>query len=359
MSSPRPRNLASDNNAGVCPEAWEAMERANRDHAPAYGNDRYTTQACDLFRELFETDCDVFFTFNGTAANSLALASLARSYHSVICHELSHIETDECGAPEFYSGGSKLLVVPGANGKIAPDAVEHTVQRRKDIHFPKPRVLSLTQATEVGTVYRPAELRELGAITHGLGLAIHMDGARFANAVAELGCAPKEVTWRAGVDVLCFGGTKNGMALGEAVIFFNHQLAHEFEYRCKQAGQLCSKMRYLAAPWIGMLQNGAWLRYGQQANARAQRLAEGLQALGVPLLFPREANSVFVRFDDRIIAGLYARGWNFYDFIGAGGCRLMCAWDTTAEDVDALLADVGALLSSDEDRRDEVAIIRH
>lgn len=359
MNVVRPRSFASDNNAGVCPEAWEAMEKANRDHTPAYGNDRYTTQACDLFRDLFETQCEVFFTFNGTAANSLALASLAQSYHSVICHELSHVETDECGAPEFFSSGSKLLLVSGDNGKIAPDAVEQTVHRRSDIHFPKPRVLSLTQATEVGTIYRPHELRELGAITHGLGLSIHMDGARFANAVAELNCAPKDLTWKAGVDVLCFGGTKNGMALGEAIVFFNRTLAHEFEYRCKQAGQLCSKMRYLAAPWIGLLQQGAWLKYAQHANSCAARLAEGIKEAGIPLLFSREANSVFTAFDDRIIAGLYARGWTFYNFIGAGGCRLMCAWDTTFEDIDAFLKDLQELLASDEDRSDEIQIMHH
>ncbi|MFP4281204.1 MAG: threonine aldolase family protein [Opitutales bacterium] len=359
MSTPRPRNFASDNNAGVCPEAWEAMERANRDHAPAYGNDAWTARACDLFREIFETKCEVFFTFNGTAANSLALASLAQSYHSVIAHNLAHIETDECGAPEFYSSGSKILCVEGANGKIAPDAVEHTVHRRADVHFPKPRALSLTQATEVGTLYTPSELRELGAITHGLGLRVQMDGARFANALATLGCAPKDITWRAGVDVLCFGGTKNGMALGEAIIFFNRALAEDFEYRCKQAGQLCSKMRFLAAPWVGILEHGAWLRHADHANACAQRLADGLTAAGFELLFPREANSVFVRLPDRVIAGLYARGWQFYDFIGAGGCRLMCAWDTQFADVDAFLADLHAIVASKEDRTAEVAINRH
>ena len=359
MSTTRPRNLASDNNAGVCPEVWEAMERANRDHAPAYGNDAYTTAACDRFREIFETNCEVFFTFNGTAANSLALAALAQSYHSVVCHELAHIETDECGAPEFYSGGSKLLIVPGENGKVDPDAIERIVHRRSDLHFPKPRVVSLTQATEVGTLYTPDEVREIGAITHGLDLSLHMDGARFANAVASLGCAPKDVTWRAGVDVLCFGGTKNGMAMGEAVVFFNRDLAREFEYRCKQAGQLCSKMRYLSAPWLGMLKNDTWLRYGQQANERAAQLETGLRAAGIEILFPREANGVFARFEDRVIAGLYARGWTFYDFIGAGGCRLMCAWDTTPEDINDFLADTRELIASDEDRRDEVAIMRH
>lgn len=359
MTTERARNFASDNNAGICPEAWEAMARANGAHAPAYGNDHYTTEACDLFRDLFETDCDVYFTFNGTAANSLALAQLASSYHGVVCHELAHIETDECGAPEFYSSGSKILTVEGDQGKVTPDSLEFVVRRRKDIHYPKPRVLSLTQSTEVGTVYRPDEIRELGAITHGLGLRIQMDGARFANAVAHLKCAPKDITWRAGVDVLCFGGTKNGLGIGEAVIFFDKKLAYEFDYRCKQAGQLCSKMRYLAAPWLGLLKNDVWLRNGQKANAAADRLARGLVGLGVPLLHPREANAVFAQFNDRLITGLYARGWMFYDFIGAGGCRLMCSWDTTFDDVDAFLADVRDLLGSKEDHTDAIEIMRH
>lgn len=356
----RPRNFASDNNAGICPEAWEAMARANRNHAAAYGNDPYTAEACDLFRDLFETDCEVFFTFNGTAANSLAMASLCQSYHSIICHELSHVETDECGAPEFYSGGSKLLLVGGDNGKIQPEAVEYTVHRRKDIHFPKPRAVSITQATEVGTLYSKDEIRELGAITHGLGLKIHMDGARFANAVASLGCNPKDITWRAGVDVLCFGGTKNGLAVGEAIIFFNKELAEDFAYRCKQSGQLCSKMRYLSAPWIGILRDQVWLRHARHANTCAERMEAGLKGIeGMDILFPRQANSVFVSMPERVIAGLVARGWSFYNFIGAGGCRLMCSWDTQFADVDALLEDARQIVSSDEDMRGQVAIDNH
>jgi len=360
MTDNRPRNFASDNYAPVCPEAWEAMTEANRDHVSAYGTDPWTDQACKSIRDLFETDCEVFFVFNGTAANSLSLASLCRSYHSVICHSLAHIETDECGAPEFYSGGSKILLVEGDMGKVTPDAVEAVVHRRNDLHFPKPKVVSITQSTEVGTVYTDAEIRQLGAITHGLGLYLHMDGARFANALEHLGCAPKEITWRAGVDVLCLGGTKNGLAVGEAVVFFNKTLAAEFEYRCKQAGQLCSKMRYLSAPWVGILKDGAWLRHAGAANRSAARLAGGLEGIaGVEILFPREANAVFARMDERVISGLYARGWNFYDFIGAGGCRLMCSWDTRDEDVDAFLADVRELAASGEDRRETHPVMRH
>lgn len=360
MKPLRPRNFASDNNAPVCPEAWDAMQAANVGHCAAYGTDSLTEQACEAIREIFETNCEVFFVFNGTAANSLSLASLCRSYHSVICHELAHIETDECGAPEFYSGGSKILLVQSADGKVPPDAVEATVHRRSDLHYPKPKVVSITQSTEVGTIYRPAELQNLGAITHGLGLHLHMDGARFANALAALNCSPKEITWRAGVDVLCLGGTKNGLAVGEAVVFFNRELAREFEFRCKQAGQLCSKMRYLSAPWLGMLKDGAWLRHADHANKCAARLSAGLAGIdGVEILFPTEANAVFAKLQDRIISGLYARGWEFYDFIAAGGSRLMCSWDTTDKDIEDFIADVRDLTHSSEDHTKSHPVLRH
>ena len=341
------RQFGSDNYAGICPEAWAAMTAANAGHEPAYGNDSWTAEASSLIRDLFETRCEVFFVFNGTAANSLALASLCQSYHSIVCHELSHVDTDECGAPEFFSNGTKLLTAPGENGKLTPAAIDRMVTRRTDIHYPKPRAVSLTQSTECGTVYTPDELKAIWAVTKSRGLHIHMDGARFANAVASLGVQPKEITWQAGVDVLCFGGTKNGIGVGEAVVFFDLKLAEEFDYRCKQAGQLASKMRFLSAPWAGVLRDGTWLRHAAHANSMAERLAAGLRALpGVKVLFPRQANAVFAALSDEVADGLRQRGWRFHNFIAAGGCRLMCAWDTTAADVDAFLADVRALLPS-------------
>ncbi|MBX3633774.1 MAG: low specificity L-threonine aldolase, partial [Simplicispira sp.] len=288
----------------------------------------------------------VYFVFNGTAANSLALASLCQSYHSVICHELAHVETDECGGPEFFSNGSKLLPVGGAGGKLTPAAVQEVITRRSDIHFPKPRVVTLTQATEVGTVYRPDEVAAVAELAHARGLRVHMDGARFCNAVASLGVAPADITWRAGVDVLCFGGTKMGLPVGEAVVFFDRTLSEDFAWRCKQAGQLASKMRFLSAPWLGMLEGDAWLRHAAHANAMAQRLATGLAGIpGARLLFPVEANGVFVALPDKVQGGLRERGWRFYTFIAAGGARLMCAWDTQPESVDALLADLRELSS--------------
>lgn len=340
------RQFASDNYSGICPEAWRALEEANQGHARSYGDDQYTARAADLIRELFETNCEVFFVFNGTAANSLALATLCQSYHSILCSEIAHVETDECGAPEFFSNGTKVLLLPGTNGKIDPEGIERVVKRRTDIHFPKPRAVSVTQATEVGTVYSVEELNAIGAKCRELDLKMHMDGARFANAVATLGVAPKEITWRAGVDVLCFGGTKNGTHVGDAVVFFNTDLAHEFAYRCKQAGQLASKMRFLAAPWVGMLQNDVWLKYARQANAMAQKLHDALaQVPGAKILFPRQANSVFAELPENVIRGMWERGWMFYTFIGRGGCRFMCSWDTTEQDVADFVSDLKSLLA--------------
>jgi threonine aldolase len=335
------RQFASDNYSGICPEAWDALIAANNGHAASYGNDQWTLEASNALRELFETDCEVFFVFNGTAANALALASMCQSYHSIICHELAHVETDECGAPEFFSNGTKVLIVPGENGKVHPQAVEHAVERRSDIHYPKPRVLSVSQATELGTVYTADELQALGALCRRLGLRMHMDGARAANAIAALGVAPKEITWKAGVDVLCFGGAKNGLPLGEAVVFFRKEVAEEFAYRCKQAGQLASKMRFLAGPWVGLLKSGAWLRNAQQANRAAETLERQLRAVtGIEILIPRQANAVFVQLPPNVCRALHECGWHFYEFIGRGGVRLMCSWDTTEQDIQAFVADL-------------------
>jgi threonine aldolase len=318
----------------------DAITGANVGHVFSYGRDEWTQQAADKLREFFEIDCEVYFVFNGTAANSLALASLCQSYHSVICAEFAHIETDECGAPEFFSNGTKVLLGKGKNGKVAPKSVEELVLKRKDIHYPKPKVISVTQATEVGTIYSEKELDDISNMAKKHRLKLHMDGARFGNALATLRVAPKKITWQVGVDVLCLGGTKNGMAVGEAVIFFDRDLAKEFDYRCKQAGQLASKMRYLAAPWVTML-DGDYLRNAAHANSMAARLERGLRKLGsVELMFPRQANSVFVKFPPTVADKLHELGWHFYGFIGVGGARLMCSWDTTAADVDEILADI-------------------
>jgi threonine aldolase len=338
--------FASDNTAGVCPEALAAIERANPGRAPSYGDDVFTAEAKRRLAEVFETDCDVFFVFNGTAANALALSALCARHHAVLCHELAHVETDECGAPEFFTGGGKLLTVPGPGAKLRPEALEPVLHRGHGVHFPKIRALSLTQATELGTVYTPDELCALSAFARARGLAVHVDGARFANAVAALqdrGGTPAALSWRTGVDVLCFGGTKNGLLGTEAVVFFNRELAREFDYRVKQSGQLASKMRYAGAQWAAILRDGAWLRHAAHANGQARVLAVGLQRLGYGLIAPTEANGVFVEFRPGVAAALAARGWQFYRFVGEHGYRLMCAWDTRDEDIASFLADAAAV----------------
>ncbi|SHO66892.1 L-threonine aldolase [Pseudoxanthobacter soli DSM 19599] len=334
------QQFGSDNYAGICPEALAAMTRANDGSCVSYGDDEWTALAADAFRTLFESDCEVFFVFNGTAANSLALAALCQSFHSVICASAAHVETDECGAPEFFSNGSKLLVAPPGSSKLTPDMIRTLATGRADIHFPKPRVVTITQPTETGQVYSLDEIEAIAAVCRELGLKLHMDGARFAHACATLGCSPAEMTWKAGVDVLCFGGTKNGMAVGEAVIFFDRALAADFDYRCKQAGQLASKMRFLSAPWIGLLESGAWLSNARHGNACATRLAGAIAGIsGVELLFPVQANAVFIHAPEPLLDDLRRRGWRFYTFIG-GGARFMFAWDADPERVEELAADI-------------------
>lgn len=347
----RSQQFASDNYAGICPEAWEAMGSANRGHALAYGDDPWTESASDAFRRLFETECEVYFVFNGTAANSLALASLCQSYHSVICCEQSHVETDECGAPEFFSNGSKLLAAPSVGGKLSPESIQELATKRKDIHYPKPRVVTITQSTETGTAYSLAELTAVAEMCRRHRLLLHMDGARFANACASLGSSPAEMSWRSGVDVLCFGGTKNGMGVGEAVVFFDKKLASDFDYRCKQAGQLASKMRFLSAPWVEMLESGAWLRNAQHANQCAQRFAAQIRDIpGVKITQPVEANAVFVEADDEVFESLRGCGWRFYTFIG-GAARFMFAWDSAPARVDELARDLMRCAETSESRR--------
>ncbi len=337
--------FASDNNSGICPEALEYMMAANQGCAPAYGNDEWTQKVTDYFRNLFEIDCEVFFVFNGTAANSLSLAALCQSYHSVICHEVAHIETDECGAPEFASNGSKLLLAQGENGKLIPEVIEAIVNKRTDIHFPKPKVISITQATELGTLYSIEELVAIKELALKYNLKIHMDGARFANAVVAMNKSPAEITWKSGVDVLCFCGTKNGMAMGEAIIFFNQALAEDFEYRCKQAGQLASKMRFISAPWLGLLETGAWLKNADHANLSAEYLENKLLNIeGVHIMFPRQANAVFVKLPEQVIKKLREKNWQFYTFIG-GGVRFMCSWNTTKLRIEQLVGEIKGAIS--------------
>jgi len=336
--------FASDNVAPICPEAWAELQKANENYAPSYGEDRWTARVCNRVREIFETACDVYFVFTGTAANALSLAQLCKSFQSVICHQHSHMQTDECGASEFFTGGSKLLLAGGADGKIDINQVEALLARENDLHSHKSGAISIAQATEFGTVYARDQIAAIADLARTHQLFLHMDGARFANAIASLNCAPKAITWEAGVDVLCFGGTKNGAAVGELLIFFDKKIAREFDYRAKQAGQLGSKMRFLAAPWLGLLTGDIWLRNAQHANRAGSVLASRLRKeAGIESVFPVEANAVFVSMDERLAIGLHERGWRFYKFIEPDVYRLMCSWSTTEEEISNLIADVLAI----------------
>ncbi|MDB6146489.1 MAG: L-threonine aldolase [Spartobacteria bacterium] len=339
-------DFASDNTAGICPEAYAAITEANSGGAAAYGEDGWTLRVCERVREIFETDCEVYLVLNGTAANALALAQLCQSFHSIVCHKFSHLQTDECGAPEFFSNGSKLLTVGGENGKIALGEAVATFAEQHELHSHKPRAISVTQATEMGTLYTADEIAKVCHFARTRSMSVHMDGARFANAIAALGCAPKEITWKIGVDVLCFGGTKNGLAAGELIVFFNRARAVEFDYRTKQAGQLASKMRFLAAPWLALLTDDVWLRNARHANDAARKLAERLQSeTKLEPLFPVESNAVFLRLSNRFVQDIQARGWNFYKFIEPDIYRLMCSWSSTEDEIDQFVADIIDVIS--------------
>ena len=290
-------NFASDNTAPVSPEIMAALADANTGHVPSYGADPLTTLLTARARAIFETDLALYPVATGTAANALALSTLVRPYGAVLCYEEAHIATDECGAPEFYMGGAKLVTVPSDTGRITPAQIEAAMTRARDggVHHVVPEAVSITQATEWGTVYDVDQVAELGQACRRQGLYFHMDGARFANALAHLGCSPAELTWRAGVDALSFGATKNGALAAEAVVFFNPELAVGFERRRKRAGQLWSKLRFLSAQMLSYLEDDLWLRNAAHANAMAQALARGLGAIpGVRLVQDVQANELFV-----------------------------------------------------------------
>jgi len=336
--------FASDNTAAICPEAWTALEQANAGHAPSYGEDEWTAVVCERIRQIFEVDCDVYFVFTGTGANALGLAQLCQPFHGVICHERAHIQTDEGGATEFYTRGAKLFLTRTNNGKIDLGEAEKLVAEQVELHGHMMRAISIAQATELGTVYNPHELKAIGAFARANKMLLHMDGARFANAVASLGCAPKTITWKAGVDILSFGGTKNGIAAGELVIFFDKKSSRDFQYRVKQAGHLGSKMRFLAAPWLGLLKGDVWLRNARHANEAALQLAQRLRnEAGIKNAFPVESNAVFLQLEDQVMRDLHARGWRFYKFVEPDIYRLMCSWSTTDEEISMLVGDFVAI----------------
>lgn len=332
------RSFASDNNAGVHPEIIEAITRVNRGHVPAYGNDPYTQSAIRKFEEHFGPDIAVFFTFNGTGANVLSLQALTRSFHSVLCSDYAHIYTDECGAPEKLTG-CKLIPLPHENGKITVKAVHHAYHGIGDEHHAQPRVISITQATEMGTVYQPEEISALARFAHEHEMFLHVDGARIANAAVSLGQTLRQATRDLGIDILSFGGTKNGMLGGEAVVFFHPEQAENFLYLRKQSMQLASKMRFVAAQFEAMLTNDLWRRSAEHANRMASVLAKELNRIpGVRIVWKVEANGVFAQIPHHAIEKIKQQ-YFFYTWIEEESIvRWMCSFDTTEEDIRKFVA---------------------
>ena len=349
-------NFASDNAAGIAPEILAAIARANEGAALAYGRDPWTARVERRFAEIFEREVAVFMVPTGTAANALALAHLAPPWGAVLCHEQAHIAIDECGAPEFYGGGIKLIGLPGEAGKIAPATLLRVLDGSSwgGPHHVSPAVLSLSQATEAGTIYRPHEIRQLTEIAHARGLAVHVDGARLANALARMNASPAQATWMAGVDALSFGATKGGALAAEAVVFFDPARAADMPERRKRGGQLVSKHRFLAAQLEAYLTENLWLGLARHANAMADRLAAGLAAAGIPPVWPVEANEVFVVLPAQIDARLKAVGASYYpwtvneptngDASAPDGTlvRLVTSFATTRDEVERFVTTAGA-----------------
>jgi threonine aldolase len=338
-------NFISDNTAGAAPEILAALARANDGTAANYGDDEITARLTKKLSTLFEREVAVFPVATGTAANALALATLTPHYGAVLCHEGAHIYEDECGAPEFYSGGAKLVPIAGAHGKLTPESITAALGhfQRGVVHHVQPATISLTQATERGTSYSPAEVAAISRVAKKEDMSLHMDGARFANALAFLKCTPAEITWKSGVDAMSFGVTKNGALAAEAVIFFDPKRAADIEYRRKRGGHLFSKMRFLSAQIEAMLDDGLWLKLAGHANAMARRLSQGLAQLpNFALGHPVEANEVFARLPSRAaMEALLAAGAKFYPWGPISErplIRLVCSFATREAEVDQFLA---------------------
>ena len=336
------RYFKSDNTAAVSPEILAAIAASNHGVEPAYSADRWSESLDAKFGEFFETKVRVFAVASGTAANSLALATLCPPWGTVLTHAEAHIERDECGAPEFFTGGAKLSLVGGAGAKMsAADLTARLAWFEPHVHGVQPRALSITQATERGAVYTPAEIRALARIAHDKGMAVHMDGARFANALVSQGVSPAELSWKAGVDVMSFGVIKNGGMNAEAVVFFDPARVADFEFRRKRAGQLLCKGRYAAVQLLACLESGMWKRNAERANRLAARIAAAAPHL---LSVPIATNQVFMQLGDERIAALSGE-FGFYPWgpTGSGEARFVCSWDTPEEDVDALCAALARL----------------
>ena len=332
MSKPS-RSFASDNNAGVHPKVMEAIARANAGHVIAYGDDPFTARAVELFKKQLGSDIEVFFVFGGTGANVLGLKAATQSHNAIVCAQTAHINVDECGAPEKFTG-CKLLPVTTADGKVRPEQIPPLLHEVGFEHHVQPRVISVSQATEMGTVYSPPELKSLAKFAHDHDMLLHVDGARIANAAASLNVSLRAITRDAGVDILSFGGAKNGMMYGEAVVFFNKALAHDFKYTRKQGTHLPSKMRFISAQFEALLSDNLWLENASHANRMAQRLASELEQVpAIQITQKVESNGVFAILPKKYIAKLQQKYFFYVWNEGTSEVRFMTSFDTTEEDI--------------------------
>ena len=334
--------FASDNVAGACPEVLDALMKANEGDSAPYGNDDYSKVLQEKFSEIFEKEVIVYPTASGTAANALALSTMTPVFGNIYCHKLAHINTDECGAPEFYTGGAKLIPLTGINGKITPEELEKNISGTGIVHHTQPSSVSVTQVCETGEVYELDEIKKIADVAHKHKLNMHMDGARFANALVALNCTPAEMTWKSGIDVLSFGATKNGCIAAEAIIFFKPELVGNISFLMKRAGHLLSKMRFVSAQLDAYISNDVWLKNAKQANEMGKKLSDGLvKHNSIKLAYPTQANEVFAKFPREMIEHLNSLGYKMNeDELDGQAVRLVAAWNTQNSDVESFLESI-------------------
>jgi threonine aldolase len=334
--------FASDNVAGACPEVLDALMKANEGDSAPYGNDDYSKVLQEKFSEIFEKEVIVYPTASGTAANALALSTMTPVFGNIYCHKLAHINTDECGAPEFYTGGAKLIPLTGINGKITPEELEKNISGTGIVHHTQPSSVSITQVCETGEVYELDEIKKIADVANKHKLNMHMDGARFANALVALNCTPAEMTWKSGIDVLSFGATKNGCIAAEAIIFFKPELVGNISFLMKRAGHLLSKMRFVSAQLDAYISNDVWLKNAKQANEMGKKLSDGLvKHNSIKLAYPTQANEVFAKFPREMIEHLNSLGYKMNeDELDGQAVRLVAAWNTQNSDVESFLESI-------------------
>ena len=334
--------FASDNVSGACPEVLDALMKANEGDSAPYGNDDYSKVLQEKFSEIFEKEVIVYPTASGTAANALALSTMTPVFGNIYCHKLAHINTDECGAPEFYTGGAKLIPLTGINGKITPEELEKNISGTGIVHHTQPSSVSITQVCETGEVYELDEIKKIADVAHKHKLNMHMDGARFANALVALNCTPAEMTWKSGIDVLSFGATKNGCIAAEAIIFFKPELVGNISFLMKRAGHLLSKMRFVSAQLDAYISNDVWLKNAKQANEMGKKLSDGLvKHNSIKLAYPTQANEVFAKFPREMIEHLNSLGYKMNeDELDGQAVRLVAAWNTQNSDVESFLESI-------------------